>query len=247
MFDFPPSPALGEEYVSGGVTYFWNGYGWAAKAGDPSASFVDVTGDTMTGDLKITKAVDDPIGPNILGQRDAIDRWCVQLAGTPAADFYVTYYNDAGVAQGHALVGNRVTGLLSVKGDPTVPLGIATKQYVDSNAGSGGLDQATADARYVNVAGDTMTGDLTISKANPSLVINKIGGGDTTILSKKEGINRWAFVLGDSTGETGSNVGSNATFYRFSDAGDYIGTALTLERSTGLATVVGNPTVPLGI
>jgi len=247
MFDFPPSPALGEEYVSGGVTYFWNGYGWAAKAGDPSASFVDVSGDTMTGDLKITKAVDDPIGPNIFGQRDAIDRWCVQLAGTPAADFYVTYYNDAGVAQGHALVGNRVTGLLSVKGDPTVPLGIATKQYVDSNAGSGGLDQATADARYVNVAGDTMTGDLTISKANPSLVINKIGGGDTTILSKKEGINRWAFVLGDSTGETGSNVGSNATFYRFSDAGDYIGTALTLERSTGLATVVGNPTVPLGI
>jgi len=84
MFDFPPSPALGEEYVSGGVTYFWNGYGWAAKAGDPSASFVDVAGDTMTGDLKITKAADDPIVLNIFGQRHPISPRRVTLFPTPA-------------------------------------------------------------------------------------------------------------------------------------------------------------------
>jgi hypothetical protein len=249
MFDFPPSPALGEEYVSGGVTYFWNGYGWAAKAGDPSASFVDVAGDTMTGDLKITKAADDPIGPNIFGQRDAIDRWCVQLAGTPAADFYVTYYNDAGVAQGHALVGNRVTGLLSVKGDPTVPLGIATKQYVDSNAGSGGLDQATADARYVNVAGDMMSGNLTISTAtaSPALTLNGIPGTGPQIFARINNVARWQLMLGDGGAESGANAGSDIALGGFDDAGALINYPLRIKRSSGLATVVGNPIVPLGI
>jgi hypothetical protein len=240
MFDFPPSPALGEEYVSGGVTYFWNGYGWAAKPGDSSASFVDVSGDTMTGDLKITKAADDPIGPNIFGQRDFIDRWCVQLAGTPAADFYVTYYNDAGVAQGHALVGNRVTGLLSVKGDPTTPLGIATKQYVDSRP-SGGLDQATADARYVNVAGDTMTGNLGIESPNPALILNSLNAtAPADIYFNSVGATKYLF-----------RMQGTPSLYEFGiwavDASSNLRAALSINNATGLATVVGNPTAPLGI
>ena len=29
VFDLPTDPTLGDEYTSGGVTYKWNGYGWA--------------------------------------------------------------------------------------------------------------------------------------------------------------------------------------------------------------------------
>jgi len=38
-----------------------------------------------------------------------------------------------------------------------------TKVTIDGGSGGGGLDQAAADTRYVNVSGDTMTGGLTVS------------------------------------------------------------------------------------
>ena len=37
----------------------------------------------------------------------------------------------------------------------------------------GAITEAEADLRYVNLTGDTMTGDLTINKANPEFTINK--------------------------------------------------------------------------
>ena len=38
-FDFPSAPTNGQEYVSGDVTYTWNGYGWAIK--DTSGAVTD--------------------------------------------------------------------------------------------------------------------------------------------------------------------------------------------------------------
>jgi len=68
MFDFPSGPVPGQEYTLGGVSYVWNGYGWAVKVeedtggevidaynkSESDARFVNVAGDIMTGTLQIT-------------------------------------------------------------------------------------------------------------------------------------------------------------------------------------------------
>lgn len=48
----------------------------------------------------------------------------------------------------------------------SAPEDVPTKKYVDdavTAGGGGGLSQAAADARYVNIDGDTMTGSLTVT------------------------------------------------------------------------------------
>jgi hypothetical protein len=60
------------------------------------------------------------------------------------------------------IAGGTMTGFLTLSADPTALLHAATKQYVDSRP-AGGMSQADADLRYVNVAGDTMTGDLVVN------------------------------------------------------------------------------------
>jgi len=73
MFDFPASPSIGQEYTSNGVSYIWNGYGWAAMEDDTGGTggeFVNTSGDIMTGDLIISK--DTPgLGLNRVGVPDA--------------------------------------------------------------------------------------------------------------------------------------------------------------------------------
>jgi hypothetical protein len=121
------------------------------------------------------------------------------------------------------------TGSITISTDPVLPLGIATKRYVDSVAftnpsdnklyarqggatpgwvptvdeapldglqyvrESGGwvtaLTQADADALYVNVTGDTMTGALNISA--PS-------GTARSLIGQTDGSNRWEIALGGS-------------------------------------------------
>ena len=55
-----------------------------------------------------------------------------------------------------AKAGDTMTGALTLNADPAAPMQAATKQYVDTNS----MTQAASDARYVNVAGDSMTGNL---------------------------------------------------------------------------------------
>lgn len=56
---------------------------------------------------------------------------------------------------------------------PTGPTGAVGPTGPAGSGGGGGLDQATADARYVNVAGDTMTGMLTLA-ADPSQALQAV-------------------------------------------------------------------------
>jgi hypothetical protein len=59
----------------------------------------------------------------------------------------------------HLAKENFVAGATTIA--PTLDTDVSTKKYVDDKViAGGGLDQATADTRYVNVAGDTMTGPL---------------------------------------------------------------------------------------
>ena len=54
VLNFPSSPTVGATYTENNVIYTWNGTFWAANnAQDLDARFVNVTGDTMTGNLTV--------------------------------------------------------------------------------------------------------------------------------------------------------------------------------------------------
>lgn len=70
--------------------------------------------------------------------------------------------------------------------------------YLGDVATVTGLDVATGDARYVNVTGDTMTGDLIVSKAAPSLQLAGTTDADTDIPFSTGAALRWRFVARSS-------------------------------------------------
>jgi hypothetical protein len=65
---------------------------------------------------------------------------------------------------------------------PTVGNDFVTKAYADSligGGGSSGITQDQADALYVNVTGDTMSGNLNIRKTTPVIVLDNTTAGAT--------------------------------------------------------------------
>lgn len=102
------------------------------------------------------------------------------------------------------------------------------------------------DNEKVAKAGDTMTGNLTINKSNPSLVLQKTAfTGQANQLAGYNGANpRWALALGDSTNEGGSSSGSDFTLYNYTDAGGPLGTPLVITRSNGNVALTGMLTLP---
>jgi len=116
---------------------------WSADASDKVAK----AGDTMTGDLSINKAMprvfldrpDSSSNSAIVGRRGGLARWTAffggndpESSGDAGSSFYLSPHTDAGVQKAEALTGSRATSLLTVAGNPTAALGVATKQYVDA-------------------------------------------------------------------------------------------------------------------
>jgi hypothetical protein len=99
-----------------------------------------------------------------------------------------------------------------------------------------------SDTSRVAKAGDTMTGDLTISKATPSLLLNKTASGqDTQIIGRLNGNGRWLIDLGNSTAETATDgVGSDFSISRCNNAGGVAGTPMTISRQTGAVNFSSN-------
>lgn len=95
---------------------------------------------------------------------------------------------------------------------------------------------------YVNITGDTMTGDLTISKADPALILDKPASGSaSTIVGKTNNLLRWAVLPGNNQVESGGNAGSNFEIARYNDAGAYIDSPMVVKRTDGLMIVNGPP------
>jgi hypothetical protein len=103
-------------------------------------------------------------------------------------------------------------------------------------------------AKYVDVAGDTMTGDLTIQKAGPAVLLDKTAAGQGAyMLGQLAGKNRWHVAFGDAVTEPGGNVGSNFGIARYDDAGGIIDVPFVIERATGKASVGQDPSTQYGI
>lgn len=114
--------------------------------------------------------------------------------------------------------------------------------FPDAGGGGGGAVDAytktESDARYVNVAGDVMTGNLGVEKSNPSVVLNKLSQSaeECAVTGTGRGFNRWKIILGNGTVEDGTtNVGSDFEIKRYADSGALLGTSFVINRSNGTA------------
>jgi len=138
--------------------------------------------------------------------------------------------------------GGTMTGTLVLAGLPQADLEAAPKKYIDDAVAN--ID--TGDK--VDVAGDVMTGNLSIKATNATFVLNKTSDtGAMNIAGQYNDLTRWLIKIGDNTAESPGNVGSNFTVHRFDNSGSDLGEVLGINRATGLATVTGDPTAPKGI
>jgi len=102
-----------------------------------------------------------------------------------------------------------------------------TKSYVDTEL-----------AKRVAKTGDAMSGDLSIVKVDPSLVLNKSAALETNaVYGRLNGAHRWLIAAGNAVAETGGNVGSDFGIYRYADNGGYLASALYINRSSGNVTI----------
>jgi hypothetical protein len=102
---------------------------------------------------------------------------------------------------------------------------------------------------FVLKAGDTMTGDLTINKATPLLVLNDVlGGVAADVRFNRNSKRRWLWRLSNDA-ETGSNAGSSLSLIGYADDGTTAITpvAMQINRATGEIYVAKDPTQAVGV
>jgi hypothetical protein len=232
------------QYVAGDFAVF-NGQIWKAKDTidpgpfDPSAwvgmtdggQFVLLDGSReMYGNLEIDKPgaslVLNAIGASqadIWFRRDGLTRWLFRSDDLAAVDFHIYRFDEAGFVIDAPLVISRSTGRVSILTNPTLPLELVPKQYVDALHA---IAVTRADDRVLR-AGDTMTGGLVV----PVLTIKNAGYSDL-YFAEGDGVARWLIRGNDPTT-------TNLEFHHYNAGGGYAGAALVLDNVTGDATFQG--------
>ena len=110
----------------------------------------------------------------------------------------------------------------------------------------GGTWQAwtTEASDKVAKAGDTMSGDLRIAAAAPSIILDGTGTAATAIIrGRRLGSERWILSPGSGDVESSGNAGSDFLIGRYSDTNSFIDFPLTISRATGASFFNGNITV----
>jgi hypothetical protein len=165
MIDFPNSPTVGQSFTAAGVTWVWDGVKWNVN--------------NIAGSQFIIVSATQPTSP-IIGSL-----WWDTIGG----QLYV-YYSDGtsaqwvtAINQGFGglylpIVGGILTGPLLLAADPTLPLGAATKEYVDSL-------NTTIPQNYPINSNRIINGDMRIDQRN-----NGAAGTATGYTC-----DRWAYAL----------------------------------------------------
>jgi len=125
----------------------------------------------------------------------------------------------AATAAINALSIDGITGKTTVVHPPSNDYHIATKKYVDERTGD-----------FVDVAGDTMTGGLTL----PTLNVEHANNSD--IWFKAGGVAKWLT-------RSEPLPAGDFNFHRYDNAGGYLGSALTIGRLTGDINVARDATI----
>jgi len=117
--------------------------------------------------------------------------------GTAGDDSFHLKVSSDGASWKEALVADATSGLARVFANPTDPLGIATKQYVDAIAGgaAGGTTGQIQIKGATGFAGITMSGDATLNTTTGTLTISSAAVG----LPKLANLNANS-ILGNNSG-----------------------------------------------
>lgn len=133
------------------------------------------------------------------------------------------------------------SGLITGGADLTADITLTVDPATNADAITGTsttvvMTPAATAAAYLALTGGTLTGPITISptSGDAKVTLNRSATGlNSEIVGTVGGLTRWTEVLGDSSAETGSNVGSDYKLTRSDDAGAVIDSPVTVERSTG--------------
>jgi hypothetical protein len=283
------------EAPTGGAIYGRQSASWVVIPGS-SISYLPLAGGTLTGNLGIAPPAGNPtialskysgtagLDNVIYGATAGSVRWVIvpgddtpEGPGNVGSNFEINPVANDGVTAGASAISiARSTGQVSVAHDPLpgIPLGVATKQYVDSTATTV-VREAPTDGQiygrksagwavvptgggpsgsYLPLTGGTLTGDLTVAEAtgNSTIIISKVGSTHLAQLEGRTGSNiRWDMTLGDQTPEAGGNAGSDFSLNAFADGAvdgsAPLSTPIFISRSTGYVQFpVGDPVSPTG-
>jgi hypothetical protein len=183
---------------------------------------------------------------------------CLQVivTGPPLADHFVHLSGSAG---GNPLIQAAFGGVIellnpNLAGIPTAPTAVpgtntqqvATCEFVTGAVLSGG------GTGFLPLTGGSLSGDLIIDKVQPGMSFNFASGSAALFASRaaETGNFRWQFIIADGSPEVGGNVGSNFRIDRYGDAGDFLGTPITIQRNDGTVilrrvAIQGTPTIAL--
>jgi hypothetical protein len=191
-------------------------------------------GDTMTGDLTISKAVPllvlnetSASVADVRFNRNGGRRWIWRMDGSAEAganggsNFGLYSYGDDGTA-------NIGSPIYVVRSNAAV-------WFASTVASTSPTTGALLVAGGVGVGGAVNTaGDLTITKVSANVSVNKTTDASCGITGQRNGLSRWRIALAGGAAESGSNLGSDFAIQRFDDAGVAVGTLpLIINRNSG--------------
>ena len=180
----------------------------------------------------------------------------VIVGGPPAADHFVQMQGSAG---GNPLIQAAFGGVieipnLNMTGIPTAPTAVAgtnTQQVATCEFVTGAV-QSGGGTGFLPLTGGSLSGDLIIDKVQPGMSFNFASGSAALFASRaaETGNFRWQFIIADGSPEVGGNIGSNFRIDRYGDAGDFLGTPITIQRNDGTVilrrvAIQGTPTIAL--
>jgi len=164
------------------------------------------------------------------------------LTGFPTAPTPPAGDNDTSIAT-TAFVTTALVAAGSVVPSNALPLAPGTPNAGTSELYSRGDHVHPSDTTRVAKTGDTMTGDLTISKANPQIFLAKAADGQGAYIhARNQTSTRWVMHFPSATLETGGNAGSDFALGRYNDLGVFIDQPLFIKRSTGAVAFGGTVT-----
>ena len=158
------------------------------------------------------------------------------------------------------LTGGTMTGLLTLSGNATASFGAVTLAQMQAGDAlnlplTGGTLTGTLNGTSAVLSGNISAQNYTANAGYLGLIAVSAGTGSNITMAKPPGAFanqilgytgapatasiRWNMQIGDSTAESGSNLGTNFSISRYNDAGTYVDTPFKMMRQDGTIIIGG--------